>query len=545
MKFSFRLSFAAIVLAASIASCKKNNDVVVTPTPPPTPTLPDTTGTLKDAATFPFGIAIEYALFKNDAAYRATVIREASNVTFGNELKHYSIVKDDGGFDYLKSDELYNLVTSAGLQVYGHTLGWHQNQNGNYLRSLTVGTANPNAPNILVNGDFESATGSTLNNWNLYNTNGATVSIGTASGEMHGGSRSLKIVNPNNNPGSQWKVQIASDLFNTTVNTSYKVSFWIKASSAGGTGRLSTQPTAQYQSDFSTTTDWTQVTWTFVAKESQSRILFDMGAAANTYFIDDVTVTDATAVVPPNSTQVAAAVDSALSRFIRSTVTHYAGKIKAWDVVNESMADGSSGLRKSTNTTVTTGATDYFFWSDYLGRDWALKAFNYAKAADPNALLFINDYNLESNSAKLDSLLNFVKELQAKGAKIDGVGTQMHIGINTSTASIDNMFQKLAATGLKVRVSELDIRINPNDAAGFTPTTASLQSQSDMYKFVAQSYMRNVPAAQRHGFTVWGVSDKDTWIVTALKKVDYPLLFNADYSKKPAYYGLLLGLKGK
>jgi endo-1,4-beta-xylanase len=72
-----------------------------------------------------------------------------------------------------------------------------------------------------------------------------------------------------------------------------------------------------------------------------------------------------------------------------------------------------------------------------------------------------------------------------------------------------------------------------------------LQSQADMYKFVVQSFMRNVPAAQRHGFTIWGVTDKDSWIGTALKKVDNPLLFNADYSKKAAFYSLLLGLKGK
>jgi endo-1,4-beta-xylanase len=541
MKFAIRCSLTAIVIAAFIASCKKNNDVVVTATP--TPANPDTIGTLKDAATFPLGIAIDYGLWKNDAAYRSTVIREASNVTFGYNMKHGAIVRDDGTFDYTTADDLFNSVTSAGLQVFGHTLGWHANQNGNYLRSLTAGTSNPNAPNVLVNGDFETGTASTSNNWTVYNTNGATISTGTASGEVHGGSRSLKIVNPNNNPANQWKVQVGSDLFNTTVSTSYKVSFWIKALSAGGTGRLSTQPTAQYQSDFSTITDWTQVTWTFVAKDAQSRILFDMGAAANTYLIDDVTVTDATAVVPPNSAQVAVAVDSALSKFIRSTVTRYAGKIKAWDVVNESMADGVSGLRKSTNSQA--ASNDNFFWADYLGRDWALKAFNYAKAADPNALLFINDYNLEYSSTKLDSLINYVKELQAKGAKIDGIGTQMHISISTSTAGIETMFQKLAATGLKVRVSELDVRTNPNDVAGYTPTTAVLQTQADMYKFVVQSFMRNVPAAQRHGFTIWGVTDKDSWIGTALKKVDNPLLFNADYSKKAAFYSLLLGLKGK
>lgn len=305
------------------------------------------------------------------------------------------------------------------------------------------------------------------------------------------------------------------------------------------------QPTAQYQSDFSTTTDWTQVTWTFTAKDAQTRILFDMGAVANTYFIDDATVTDASSVIPPNSAPVSAAIDTALSRFIRSTVTRYAGKVKAWDVVNESMADGTSGLRTSANTSVSSGANDNFFWSEYLGRDYALKAFNYAKAADPNALLFINDYNLESNNSKLDSLLNYVKELQRKGAQIDGIGTQMHISINTPRSGIETMFQKLAATGLKIRVSELDIRINPGDAAGFNPTPALLESQADMYKYVVKSYIRNVPAGQRHGITIWGVTDKESWIITAQKKVDNPLLFNADYSKKPAFYGLLMGLKGK
>ncbi|GEO11320.1 hypothetical protein SAE01_38160 [Segetibacter aerophilus] len=517
-------------------------DVIVPPPLPPA--APDTTGTLKDASAFPIGIAIEYALWKNDAAYRSTIIRQANSVTFGYQMKHGAIVKDDGTFHFAASDDLFNQVTNAGLDVFGHTLAWHQNQNGTYLRSLTAGTPNPNAPNVLTNGDFEAASTGTPINWNVYNTNGATVSTGS-SAEAHNGTRSLKIVNPNNNPGNQWKVQVASDVFNTTVNTSYKVSFWIKAASAGGSGRLSTLPTAQYQNDFNVTTDWSQITWTFSARDAQSRISLDMGAVANTYFIDDVTVTDASSVVPANGAQVAAAVDTALSRFIRSTVTKYAGKIKAWDVVNESMADGVSGLRTSANSEITPGATDYFFWSEYLGRNFALKAFNYAKAADPNALLFINDYNLESNTAKLDSLLNFVKELQAKGAKIDGIGTQMHIGVNNSTAAIDAMFQKLAATGLKVRVSELDVRINPSDAAGFTPTAASLQSQAEMYKYVVQSYMRNVPVAQRHGLTIWGVTDKDSWIINALKKIDNPLLFNQDYSKKPAFYSLLLGLKGK
>jgi endo-1,4-beta-xylanase len=530
----------AFTVAFFFSSCKKNNDTTPTPTPP----VSDTSGTLKDAADFDIGFAVDYSPFINNSAYRAVVAREADNVTFGYNMKNGAIVKDDGSFDFTNADAMMNVATSAGLKVYGHTLVWHENQNATYLNSLTQGTADSSAPNILANGGFETNSSGNFSNWSVYNTNGATFSAGSGAAEVHSGTSSLKIVNPNNFTTDQWKVQIASDSFNTTVNTSYKVSFWIKSLTAAGSGRLSTQPTAQYQSNFNTTTNWTQITWTFQAKDAQTRILFDMGGVANTYFIDDVTVRDASPVVPADGSKVAAAVDSALSRFIRATVTHYAGKVKAWDVVNEPMADGTSGLRTSANTPAS-NATDRFFWSDYLGRNYALKAFQYAKAADPNALLFINDYNLEYNSAKLDSLINYVSELKSKGAQIDGIGTQMHISINISKTGIDNMFQKLAATGLKIRISELDIRINPNNTAGFTPASALLVTQADMYKYVVQSFLKYVPASQRFGITVWGVNDNNSWIVTSQKQADNPLLFNDSFAKKPAYYSFLLGLKGK
>jgi endo-1,4-beta-xylanase len=219
--------------------------------------------------------------------------------------------------------------------------------------------------------------------------------------------------------------------------------------------------------------------------------------------------------------------------------------VKAWDVVNEPMADGSGALRNESNTPAPAGATDFFLWTKYLTRDYALKAFQYAKAADPNALLFINDYNLELNSRKLDSLIAYVNYLKSKGAPIDGIGTQMHMSIATSQAAIHDMFRKLAATGLKIRVSELDIRVNPTDIADFTATPAVLSMQADMYSFVIRSYLQNVPEPQRHGLTIWGVTDADSWIVGEQKKIDFPLLFNRDYSKKPAFNSALKALKGQ
>jgi endo-1,4-beta-xylanase len=232
-----------------------------------------------------------------------------------------------------------------------------------------------------------------------------------------------------------------------------------------------------------------------------------------------------------------------MNDFITKTVTHYKGKVKAWDVVNEPMADGNGALRTSSNTSITGTPTDVFFWSNYLGRDWALKAFNYAAAADPNATLFINDYNLENNPTKLDSLIAYVGQLKAKGAKVDGIGTQMHSSWTTSYANIDNMFKKLAATGLKVRVSELDVRMNPNLKAGFVLDAQFASYQAEMYRYIVKSYMTNVPVAQQAGITIWGVTDDTSWLSNNGR--DFPLLFNKDYTKKPAYSSVLQTLKGK
>ncbi|MBK6938509.1 MAG: endo-1,4-beta-xylanase [Chitinophagaceae bacterium] len=96
----------------------------------------------------------------------------------------------------------------------------------------------------------------------------------------------------------------------------------------------------------------------------------------------------------PTGAAVAAKLDELLGKYITPMVTRYKSKVKAWDVVNELLADDGN-LRNNANSPAPAGRNDWFVWSNYLGRDYALKAFNYAAAADPTALLFINDYNLE------------------------------------------------------------------------------------------------------------------------------------------------------
>lgn len=94
-----------------------------------------------------------------------------------------------------------------------------------------------------------------------------------------------------------------------------------------------------------------------------------------------------------------------------------------------------------------------------------------------------------------------------------------------------------------VRVSELDVTMNSSKSASFTTTASQLASQAAMYKYVVQSYLKNVPKAQRFGITVWGLTDNESWLNTA-SAPDYPLLFNQNLSKKAAYYSFLEAFKG-
>jgi len=500
---------------------------------------------LRDAADFPIGAAISGTPFLGDANYSGAVKRDFDGVTFEYLMKHGAIVQDNGSLNYTNTDAL---VSAVGTQeIFGHTLAWHDNVNSNYLKSY-AGIITPDAPESIVNGGFEAGGGS-LSNWGTYNAqSGSTVAATTVSSEVRTGSAAMKVQANVGDPTGQWKVQVASDLFTTESGKQYRVAYWVRAASGTGSIRMSTQTSgggsAQYQGDQPIPSGtFTQIVWTFTANSPQTRILFDMGGAVNTYFIDDVSAKE---VIPAASgPQIAAKLDEALDDFITNTVNRYKGKVRAWDVVNEPMSPGGA-YRTSLNSTDISGIAtkpNFLMWSDYMGRDYALKAFQHAAAADATADLYINDFGLESSAAKTDSLIAFVNELKSKGAKIDGIGTQMHLARTTiSYAGIDRMMEKLAATGLKIRISELDVRVVQNSASGgMTPLFAGYQAA--IYKYAIESYMKHVPAAQRAGITIWGVNDANSWLYSG--GAEFPLLYDNEYKRKPAYTAILQALQAK
>nr|WP_294909021.1 endo-1,4-beta-xylanase [uncultured Lacibacter sp.] len=532
--------FAGVLFILLLAcSCKKkpagNTDGG---TPPPTAE----SASLKSVATYPIGAAGSNFSFMNTPLSSAILKRDFNAITFENEMKNNAIVNSSGAYNFTTADAMVAAAQAANLQIHGHVLAWHAQTQGGYYRSI-LSAAAPSATNLLPNPGFESGDATSFTAYTVLNSGNpqgtATITVGAGASEVRTGTRSLKVVNPTAYGNEHWRVQVASDAVTLEVGKQYQVSYWVKALTANGSIRLSTQPSPLYQADQTIGTNWQQVTWLITANTAQTRIVFDLGNSSNTYFIDDVSVNEM--IGAGGSGNNYAKVDSLLKTTIYTIAGHFKGKVRGWDVINEMFADGPAGaIRNNTNTANATN-NDVFVWSEYLGRDFGVKAFKYAAEADPQAKLFINDYNLEFSTAKLDSLIAYVNEIRARGAKVDGIGTQMHVSINTSKTQIDNHFIKLAATGLLVHVSELDIGVNTNNATSVVFSADLENAQADMYNYIVTSYMRHVPKAQRYGVTIWGTLDNQSWRYK--NGADYPLLYTATGAKKRAYEFLLRALQ--
>ncbi|CAL9603878.1 endo-1,4-beta-xylanase [Streptomyces sp. enrichment culture] len=203
------------------------------------------------------------------------------------------------------------------------------------------------------------------------------------------------------------------------------------------------------------------------------------------------------------------ALRQAMIDHINGVMAHYKGKIAQWDVVNEAFADGSSGARRDSNLQRT-------------GNDWIEVAFRTARAADPNAKLCYNDYNVENwNWAKTQAMYSMVRDFKQRGVPIDCVGFQSHFNSGSPyDSNFRTTLQNFAALGVDVAITELDIQGAP----------------ASTYANVTNDCL----AVERClGITVWGVRDSDSW-----RSEQTPLLFNNDGSKKPAYTAVLNALNG-
>jgi endo-1,4-beta-xylanase len=219
-----------------------------------------------------------------------------------------------------------------------------------------------------------------------------------------------------------------------------------------------------------------------------------------------------------------------LQGHITTVMSHYAGRVYAWDVANEAFND--DGSMRST------------LWYDQpgigsagMGTKYIEQALNWARAADPNAKLFYNDYNAEAMDAKSDAIYSMAQDFKNRGVPLDGIGFQFHIDLTfddpTTLASVASNFQRFAALGLDVHITELDIRLSDSSAA-------SLNAQAKLYGEIAAICVQQ-PACKL--FQTWGFTDKYSWIPSFYPGMGWALLWDANYQKKHAYASVLNSLR--
>jgi endo-1,4-beta-xylanase len=232
--------------------------------------------------------------------------------------------------------------------------------------------------------------------------------------------------------------------------------------------------------------------------------------------------------------------DAALMNHVTKVAQHFAGKVVSWDVVNEAINDnGTAGWR----TKLDDGSDSPLYSKSGNSAVYIEHAFTAARAADPGAKLYYNDYNTEWATSKQNFMLAMVDDFKNRNIPIDGIGFQMHVRLDfPSINTIKAAFQAVVNKGLLVRISELDVAVNASNAlTALDPTTSALQKQR--YHDIVKAYLDTVPLAQRGGITIWGLLDGQSWIISN-GHPDWPLLFNNDFSTKPAFDGVAEALQG-
>ncbi|QAY65059.1 endo-1,4-beta-xylanase [Paenibacillus protaetiae] len=229
--------------------------------------------------------------------------------------------------------------------------------------------------------------------------------------------------------------------------------------------------------------------------------------------------------------------DTLLARMkehITAVVSRYKGRVYGWDVVNEAVEDQSGDrLRQSK-------------WLELAGEDFIANAFRFAHEADPEAVLFYNDYN-ECNPEKRDHIIRLVQSLQNQGVPIHGIGLQGHWNLHGPTIGmIREAFERYAELGLQLQITELDISVfdQADRRTGLTaPSAEMIERQAERYEQIFGLFreFKEVLTA----VTFWGAADDYTWLndFPVRGRRNWPFVFDANHQPKPAFWKIANGLE--
>jgi endo-1,4-beta-xylanase len=223
-----------------------------------------------------------------------------------------------------------------------------------------------------------------------------------------------------------------------------------------------------------------------------------------------------------------------LHKHITDEVSHFKGEIWQWDVANEFFANSWDP------NPLADGVNGNDFWVQHLGEGIIADAFRWAHAADPHALLFYNDFNIageDGTNAKADAVYAWAAQMRAQGVPIDGIGEQGHLDTQYGFPTrIQQDLQRYASLGLKVAITEADVRTFVNNATDQVPTN-NLGLFAQPYEF-SKMLMACLAVQACISFTAWGFGDADSWVPGFFTGEGYAAIYDVYLNPKPVYTDL-------
>lgn len=214
-----------------------------------------------------------------------------------------------------------------------------------------------------------------------------------------------------------------------------------------------------------------------------------------------------------------------LKEHIFTVMRHFRERVFAWDVLNEGLNDRGPGWREKS------------VWYQSIGPDYVEQVYRWAHEADPKALLFYNDYNMDGMSASSDRCYLWAREMLSKGVPLHGIGLQYHVQVENhprSKAVIQNI-RRFNDLGLAVHITELDVWL-PMKA-----TEKHFHQQADVYRGVIEAVLASPRCA---AVVLWGFTDRYSWVhSTSNGQYDQALIYDRNYRPKPAYNAIASALK--
>lgn len=437
------------------------------------------------------------ALAANDYIAGGLVTRLANSnfhdMTAGNAMKYASCVADDGSMNFGTVENFVSAAKAGGLTIYGHTLGWHAQQNNKYLNGLLKDKEMDVDPDEKVDVEDYAVDYST-SGYTFWNEVNAEVE----------GNHKVRLNFPDV-AGGNYDVILKPQTADATLD--------LRSVTVCKVVKMNSIPlTPEEKKD---TLTWAMNNW-----------VEGMMKATGGY----VTAWDV--------------VNEAISGGGDDGEGFYtlqsAKNVSAEDAKNNFYWQDYLGNEDYVRIVVA-AARKYYAENGGVN---PLK-------------LFVNDYNLESDwddNKKVKSLVHWIEKWEADGVtKIDGIGTQMHVSCYANAVTqkskedhVEKMFQILAESGKLVKITELDMGyIDENGTSVKTEnmTEAQHKAMSDYYKFIVKKYFEIIPAAQQYGITQWCATDSPS---NSSWRGGEPVgLWDANYSRKHTYAGFADGLSGK